>query len=218
MTGRGNGAVVALLADVVGSRTHERAALHRALLAAVDAANERVPALDPLRPTVGDELQGVYATLGGALTASIRLRLRLAGAATSAGAAPIELRFGIGVGEVTTVDSELGIQDGTAWWRARDAVDWVHAHSARAGYESVRTAVRDAGGAPPVDGLLRLLDATLARLRPGALRTLSGLLEGLDNQEMADRESISASANSQRVRNNDLRPLADAIRALGEMS
>ena len=51
MTGRGNGAVVALLADVVGSRTHERAALHRALLAAVDDANERVPALDPLRPT-----------------------------------------------------------------------------------------------------------------------------------------------------------------------
>ena len=70
MTGRGNGAVVALLADVVGSRTHERAALHRALLAAVDDANERVPALDPLRPTVGDELQGVYATLGGAPPAS----------------------------------------------------------------------------------------------------------------------------------------------------
>lgn len=214
----GNGPVVALLADVVGSRTHERAALHRALLAAVADATERVPALDPLRPTVGDELQGIYATLGGALTASIRLRLHLGGAGTATGSAPVELRFGVGVGEVTTVDGERGIQDGTAWWRARDAIDWVHDRSGRSGYESVRTAVRDVDGAPPVDGLLRLLDATLARLRPGALRTLAGLLDGLDNQETADREGITASANSQRIRNNDLRPLADAIRALGEMS
>ncbi|MBK7822662.1 MAG: RNA polymerase subunit sigma-70 [Tessaracoccus sp.] len=209
-----NGSVIALLVDVVGSRSHDRGGLHRALLGAVDDVNARVPTLDPLRPTVGDELQGVYSTLGGALSASIWLRLHLAAAAATS---PVELRFGVGVGEVTTVDPALGIQDGTAWWSARDAIDWVHTQSTRAGYESVRTAVRDSEGSPPVDGLLRLLDAALARLRPGPLRTLAGLLDGRDNQEIAEREGITASANSQRIRNNDLRPLADAIVAVGRL-
>ena len=204
----GTQTVVALLVDIVGSRTKERATLHRAILEATDALNRRVAATHPIRPTVGDELQGVYPTLGRALEAAFTLRLALA--------PRWEARFGIGGGELRVIDADLGIQDGSAWWLAREAIDWVGEQAARKGYASARTAIRDdrSVATPQADALVRLVDANLARLRDGATRSLAGLWDGLDNAEVAERESISASANSQRVLGNDLRPLLDAMRAL----
>lgn len=159
-----------------------------------------------LHPTVGDELQGVYDTVGAALQASIVLRLALA--------PDWQVRCGIGGGELVEVGD--GIQDGPAWWQAREAINWVKALAAKPGYSTARTAIRDqrpqAAGA--VDALSRLLDAQLHRLKPGSLVTLRGLLAGLDNAAMATAQGISASANTQRIVNNDLRPLADALRAM----
>lgn len=202
---------VALLVDVVSSRAADRGELHERLLAAAAATNEAVPPSHPLRPTVADELQGVYDSLGEALAASYALRLELA--------PRWDVRFGIGGGEVRTVDDGLGIQDGSAWWRAREAIDWVHQQAERKGYESARTAIRDERptATPSADALARLIDAQLARLRDGAVSTLRGMLRGLDNAEIAKAEGISESANSQRVLNNDLRPLLDAIDALSRL-
>ncbi|NHB85493.1 hypothetical protein G7085_15070 [Tessaracoccus sp. HDW20] len=134
-----------------------------------------------------------------------------------AGAGPRwEARFGIGGGGLRVIDAARGIQDGSAWWRAREAIDWVGSQSQRKGYASARTAIRDERPAatPQADAMARLVDAHLARLRDGATRSLAGLWEGLDNAEVAERESITASANSQRVLGNDLRPLHDAMLAL----
>ncbi|HJE51901.1 MAG TPA: SatD family protein [Tessaracoccus flavescens] len=208
---------VALLIDVVSSRSGDRAALHQALQDAAAVANERHPAVDPLRPTVGDELQGVYSTLGDALAASYTFRLALA--------PRWDARVGIGGGAVEVVDSDLGIQDGSAWWLAREAIDWVKEQAHRKGYESARTAIRDgrrADGASSsdsrvADALTRLIDAHVARLKPGVVESLKGVLSGEDNAAVADRLGISASANSQRVINNDLRVVADAIAALGHL-
>ena len=86
----------ALLLDVVGSRGDSRALRHEKLLSAVDEVNGRVEALDPLRFTVGDELQGVYETLDGALRAAYALRLAVA--------PEVDLRAGIGIGEVKVID------------------------------------------------------------------------------------------------------------------
>ncbi|MHA6525834.1 SatD family protein [Tessaracoccus sp. G1721] len=205
------GPVVALLVDIVASRSAPRDLLHADVLRALDAVNAAVAPVDALRPTVGDELQAVYRTLGEALTAGFTLRLELA--------PRWEARCGIGGGELVVVDEARGIQDGSAWWLAREAIDWVRAQATRPGYEAVRTAVRDERpeATAPADALSRLVDVHLAGLRPGALATLRGMLDGLDNAEIAEREGISASANSQRVRNNGLRPLADAMRALGQL-
>lgn len=199
---------MALLVDLVGSRDAARAELHAAVLAATARVNSRVPAVDPLRPTVGDELQGVYASLGDALGAAFTLRLALA--------PEWDARFGIGGGEVRVIDAERGIQDGSAWWLAREAIDWVGDLADRKGYASARTAIRDdrEQATPQADALVRLVDAQLARLRAGAIGSLSGMWEGLDNAAVARREGITDSANSQRVINNDLRPLLDAMRAL----
>ena len=192
---------VALLIDVVASRAADRSALHAAILAAADAANAAVPAVDPLYPTVGDELQGVYRCLGDALRAAFTLRLTLAPG--------WDVRCGLGGGEVIVVDAARRIQDGSAWWLAREAIDWVAERSTRPGYEAVRTAIRDER--PAADPLA---DPT-ARL--AVVGTLRGLWEGLDNAAAAEREGISPSANSQRIRTNQLRPLVDTMRALGEL-
>lgn len=194
--------------DVVSSRTTDRAALHAALLSAVDRTNDRALPIDPLRPTVGDEVQGVFATPGAALAASFTLRLELAPA--------WDVRFGIGVGTVDVIDAERGIQDGPAWWSAREAIDRVKDLAARPGHESARTALRDPrpGADPLADPAVRLVDAHLYRLRPGAVRTMRGLWAGLDNAAIAADEGITESANSQRVGTNQLRPLLDAMEAL----
>lgn len=196
---------VALLGDLVDSRHSDRPAAHAALVDAIEQANAKVPQLDALRVTVGDELQGVYETLDGALRAAYALRLAVA--------PEVDLRAGIGIGEVKVIDAERGIQDGSAWWRAREAIDAVRDRASDAGYRGTRTAVVGVEE-PLLEATVGLIDAHLSGLRGGTVGTLRGLLEGLSNAEIAEREGISESANSQRVANNDLRPLADAIRAL----
>ncbi len=200
--------VVGLLGDLVESRATDRGAVHQALLQAVERANGCVAHLDPLRTTVGDEIQGVYATLGDALRAASIVRDELFGTA--------DMRFGCGGGTIRVIDADRGIQDGTAWWLAREAIDFVEELSRQSGYGGVRTAIRDERptAVPATDPLVRLVDVHVAGLRDGARRTLIGLLDGLDNAEVATAEKISPSANTQRVQNNDLRTLADAISAL----
>lgn len=197
--------VAAALFDVVGSRGGPRGPRHQTLVAAVEHVNTQVRATDPLRFTVGDELQGIYPTVAAALHAAYLLRLTTAPV--------VDLRVGIGFGDVVMVDEERGIQDGSAWWLAREAVEAVRDQAADPGYRGARTAIAGIN-----DPLLRttvgLIDAHLARLRGGTLGTVAGMFEGLSNMEIAQREGISESANSQRVTNNDLRPLADAIRAV----
>jgi hypothetical protein len=199
---------VALLGDLVGSREADRPSAHAAVLRAIEEANAKVPQLDVLRVTVGDELQGVYATLGGAFAASFLLRNALAGR--------VDVRFGFGGGEVRVVDAERGIQDGSAWLLARQAIESAEARSREAGYGGIRTAVTDARpvASPFAEPVSQLVDAHLHRLKEGPRATLTALLADIDNQAAASQLGISPSANSQRIVNNDLRPLAAAIRAL----
>lgn len=199
---------VAVLGDVVASREGERTASHAAVVAAIDEVNGQVPALDALRVTVGDEMQGVYASLGEALHAIYALRDLLFG--------DVDLRFGLGGGRVEVVDAERGIQDGSAWWQAREATDFVKELATRPGHASARTCIRDSRdvATPAADPLVRLVDSGLAALRDGSRRSLIGLLAGRDNAQVAAAEGISPSGNSQRVNAGGLRPLADAILGL----
>ena len=195
----------------MASRATQRSDVHESLLTALRSVNERSSPLDPLRVTVGDEVQGVYSTMGDALAASLTLRNELFGTA--------DMRFGLGGGDVRVIDQERGIQDGNAWWLAREAIDFVEDLAEQPGYGGARTAIRDQRSAalPHGDALVRLVDVHVFGLRAGARRSLIGMLDGRDNAEVARLEGITESANSQRVRNNQLRVLADAIAALGEL-
>ena len=202
---------VALLGDVVRSRVSERARVHEALLKAIEVCNENHPPLDPLRVTVGDEIQGIYTTLGQAIAAMLRLRDELLGIA--------EVRCGLGGGEVQVIDPKRGIQDGSAWWGAREAIERAEALSRQPGNRTSRTALIDARAVanPLVDPLLRVIDAKLAALSPGSRRSWVHLRAGLDNATAAKLEGVTPSANSQRVNDHGLRPLAALVEALTEL-
>ena len=116
---------VALIGDIVESRTHrQRQALHDAFAAAIARANAEVPVPEPAVITVGDEFQGVYPTLGAALQASFVVRAELHPLA--------DVRFGLGRGEVTTLDPVRGVHDGPAYWAAREAITTAEDRAQRA--------------------------------------------------------------------------------------
>ncbi len=200
---------MALLGDLVDSRHSDRPAAHAALVDAIEQANAKVPQLDALRVTVGDELQGVYATMGDAFAASFELRNILSGTT--------DIRFGLGGGEVRVVDADRGIQDGSAWILAREAVESAEAADSDA--PGIRTAIRDSRDEanPLTEPTSQLIDAELHRLGDGPRASLTALWDGLDNQSSAEALGISPSANSQRVRTNALRPLIAAMRGLAAL-
>ena len=158
--------------------------------------------------TVGDEIQGVYATLGQAVAAMLMLRDELLGTA--------EVRCGLGGGDVHVIDAKRGIQDGSAWWKAREAIERAEALSRQPGNRTSRTALIDtrAVANPLTDPVLRMVDAALASLNPGARRSWVHLRAGKDNATAAKLEGITPSANSQRINDHGLRPLACLVETL----
>ena len=183
-----------LLGDVVDSRSAtDRALLHRTVVTALEAGASS--ALQHPAITVGDEFQGTYPSIGAAIDAALTMRLTMA--------PDVDVRFGIGWGEVTVLDAGSGIQDGPGWWAAREAIEWVAAAQSQPGLASVRTAYRRAEPSGPsaeaVNAALLCRDHLLGSLDERSLRIVSGLRAGRSKKELAVAEGISASAVSQRA-------------------
>jgi SatD family (SatD)/Winged helix-turn-helix DNA-binding len=202
-----------LLGDLVGSRdAADRRALHHEVEAALAEVDATVPSLHGLRVTVGDEFQGAYASLGEAVEAAFRVRLALL--------PHVDTRFGLGRGAVTVLDPRRGIEDGPGWWAARAAVDRARELAGHAATRHARTAYRssppDGSGGPPdgrtgdpaepaVNAALLCRDHLVGSLSDRSLRLLRGLMHPETTQgQLAEREGISASAVSQRVRSDGI--------------
>ena len=123
---------------------------------------------------------------------------------------------GLGGGDVHVIDAKRGIQDGSAWWKAREAIERAEALSRQPGNRTSRTALIDtrAVANPLTDPVLRMVDAALASLNPGARRSWVHLRAGKDNATAAKLEGITPSANSQRINDHGLRPLACLVETL----
>ena len=203
--------VAALIGDVVGSRAAtDRAGLHDRLAALLEEANATLGPVVPLRITVGDEFQGCFATVGTAVHATLWLRLQLAPRA--------ELRHGIGWGPVAVLADRPRVEDGPGWWAARAAIEAVKREESRPATRRLRTAYRraDEPGAdsahaahagPDPDALnaaLMCRDQMVGSVSERSLRLLRGTLAGRTQAQLADDEGISASAVSQRMRNDGL--------------
>lgn len=196
---------VAVIIDIVGSRDlADRVGAQQAVRDAFDAAHRHVEPTMPLWATSGDEFQAVYSGIRDALVATALVRLLLIGG--------VDCRFGLGIGEIRIVETTqqgLSIQDGSAWWRAREAIDAAHDLQSR-GQRAVRTAVR--GPEPEAEAMMNayavLRDHTISRMTPRERRIAASLLQGDTQQEIAAREKISQSAVSQSAHKSGAAALA----------
>ena len=191
-------ASVTIIGDLVGSRRSEdRAGVHARFVQAVDAINADFAPPVPLRIGVGDEFQGIFASLGSAITATLRLRMSLW--------PEVDVRQGIGWGQVLVLADEPRVEDGPGWWAARSAIETVEAYERKATLRAVRTAYVAAEGEPGpdpalVNAALMTRDQVVSGLSERSMSVLDGLLRGRQQQEIAHDLGISASAVSQRIR------------------
>jgi hypothetical protein len=204
---------VAVIIDVSRSREHpDRRALQQQLQEVFAEINEIQPGEQKIEPTVGDEFQAVYSDLGRALRATMLIQLFLPDR--------IECRFGLGAGELRTVGTSVvgAVQDGSAWWCAREAVDEARRHEySKLGF--VRTWFREAGadeardsgslGAESiVNAYLLSRDHIIGSMSARARRLLRGHLLGKTQAQLAESEGITQSAVSQSLSNSGANALA----------
>lgn len=208
-------ASVTLIGDLVGSRrSADRAAVHARFEAAVEAINAEYDPVVPLRIGLGDEFQGIFATLGDAIGATLRVRMALL--------PDVDVRQGIGWGRVQVLADEPRVEDGPGWWAARAAIETVEAYERKAALRAVRTAYVPADGEPgPDPGLvnatLMTRDMVVTGLSERSMSVLGGLMSGRQQQDIADDLGISPSAVSQRIRAEGLAVVVAADELLGDL-
>ncbi|OBK47285.1 SatD family protein [Mycobacterium sp. 1081908.1] len=188
-----------MIGDVVGSRrATDRTDLHQRVAAALGRV--AAGAIDPPAFTVGDEFQGSYPTVGAAIDAALSLRLAVA--------PEVDVRFGLGWGEVTILDADARIQDGPGWWAARAAIQHTAEAQRQPGFALVRTTFRAGentrADAAAVNAALICRDHLLGSLDERSLRIVRGLMTGRTKRELAAGEGISPSAVSQRAARDGL--------------
>lgn len=183
----------AILMDIVRSRElPDRVGAQRRIEETLAVACRGLGLLAEPYATVGDEFQAVAPTLSGALVMTGRVQLLLPDG--------LMLRYGIGRGEIQNIGSDAAraLQDGSAWWRAREAID--HAHEIQdAGAEYLLTCFRGGGGEEDalVNALLTLRDHSLAGLGGRQRRMLAGLTSGQTQARVAAEIGVSQAAVSQ---------------------
>lgn len=194
--------VIAVIADMVGSRqVADRAAAQRELDRTISRVEDDRPlALEPLTPTVGDEQQAIYRDLASALTSLLMVQLALPDG--------IEVRFGLGVGEVRTFDSAGGrLSDGSGWWSARAAIEIVQ-ERAQGAVATTRGWIVGAEGQDEVmdvtiataNAYLLVRDELVTAMSERERRLTYGRLIGATQAELADSEQITQPAVSKALR------------------
>lgn len=198
-------AVIAVIVDIVGSRLlADRATAQEAIHAAFADAHRVVHPVEELWATVGDEFQTTYAHLHQAILATALVRLSLPG--------DLDCRFGLGWGEVRQVERTTeggGIQDGSAWWNAREAISAARGRE-RGGHPYTRTwfVSADSRWTALVNAYLLGRDHTIARMKTRERRLALGLFSGLTQESIARSEGITQSAVSQGLQRSGATALA----------
>jgi hypothetical protein len=200
-----------LIGDVVASRgaARPRDLLDR-LRGTLSAVTVRTAdhVIQPLTITVGDEFQGVYASLATALDATLLVRLEFAEFG--------RLRFGIGHGaiEFDPEEQPLG-QTGTAWYAARAAIDVIKQDESRP--NAIRTCAfesHDASLAALVNAYLILRDQVLSGMDARDRQIALGLLASEPQSQIAERIGIDPAAVSRRKYTNGIDALVAARSAI----
>ena len=201
----------AVIADIVGSRTlTNRADAQGIFEAALERASEGLALLQAPYPTVGDEFQAVAYTLEDALLLTLRAQLLLP--------SQLQLRFGIGAGRIEEFASGVhrqvpargrgaesaALQDGSAWWAARAAINCAH-DVQDASNPFIRTWFMAHASVESefsshcqtcINAMLSLRDHSILKLSARHRRITASLLLGKTQVEIARAEKLSQQAIS----------------------
>lgn len=159
--------------------------------------NDLLMPLVPLEPTIGDEFQASFDSIATAVRASLLIRLALLDAA------PVDSRYGLGIGPVEALEGNRRMsQDGPGWWSAREAIVSAKQIAEAQHTSFVRTYLcahssRWTGEAAALNAHLHCRDAIVDRMRPVGRSRLYGLMLGLSQSEIADRAGTTQGAVSQ---------------------
>ena len=112
----------AIIGDIIGSKKiKERDESQKKLKQVLETLNQeyKTTISSSLTLTLGDEFQGLFSSPAFILEIIDKIKFNMY---------PVELRFGIGFGEILTeIDREISIgSDGPAYWHARAAINNVH--------------------------------------------------------------------------------------------
>lgn len=205
---------VALITDIIDSRLlDDRAAAQSAVLTVFASVADHVHFRQPLWATVGDEFQAVFDDVPSALRATTLAQLILA--------PEVRCRFGIGEGIVHHIDSHNKgtIQDGSAWWNARKAIEEAHRRQ-DVGNPYVRSWFAAERNSPETVGLVNayalVRDQVIHKMGDRERRLTAGILLGKRQIDLAKAEGISQSAVSQSLQRSGGAALIAAYQALPE--
>jgi hypothetical protein len=196
---------VGVITDIVRSRdlanrSEGQASIHRCF----EEAHRIVRPVEPLWATAGDEFQSVYATVEQAVTVTMLVRTLLPD--------DVDCRFGLGRGEIRHIEGGgqgHTIEDGPAWWSARDAISSVHRMQDH-GQRYLRTWFAGEAQDQPefVNAFLASRDHLLSRMKARERRIAAAYLFGQTQSEIARAERMSQSAVSQGLRRSGATALA----------
>ena len=182
--------VIAVIGDLINSKQiANRAAAQKQFEAALTEINERFSAdiVSRFTITIGDECQGVLRP-----TPHLSYLLDLLQQLLH----PFALRIGVGVGVLhTPIQPHLSIgADGPAFWRAREAINYVH-DNVDYGTTSIRVTTGAAQTDQIVNALISLSDFVKAKWRPSQAAVLQMMLEKGVYEEHFDQHRIAAAMN-----------------------
>jgi len=204
----------ALLVDIVRSRElSDRAAAQTAVRSAFDSAHQTFQVTRPIWATAGDEFQATYSSLYATLAVTALVRLTLTES--------LDCRFGIGYGELRDIEERpdgVAIQDGSAWWNARAAIEEGHKLESH-GYPYLRTwfvgnTTPDPVDMPVVNAYLHQRDHTISRMKAREKRLAAAMLSGDQQETIARDERITQSAVSQNLQRSGATALAAGLELL----
>lgn len=204
---------LALVGDIKRSRSlANRALVQERLEAVCGQLNRDADALDllsPLTVTLGDEFQALFGSAG----ALWRVVFAVEAALQVEEGAAVSLRFGIGLGELSTpVNEKAAIgMDGPAFYRAREAIDSLKQDDRCYRVGGLRR--RDA----MVGHALDYISFQRAGWRHNRVQVFSDLLQGKSPADIARRVGISDRAVYKNIRHGDLETLAGFLASVAEL-